>query len=519
MHQSSSTPGAAAKRQRPRAAAVFTAAFVAGAIAAVGVNRVLDVHIAQSRPQVECEPIFVALRSLPQGSPVTVWDVALRDWPKAMLPTTALRAHDSFEGMLLRHPLREGQPLLSVQLVQGDMHGPYPRPTATDPSAPLAPRPQAAVAPSAEADLWAPATPLTQAPAPPAEPLRREPQPAAAAEPIPFVAAEPAESPPPAATTAAAPLSAPATDVEVATDIAAATEPAASEDAASESPVATDVSDVTALATAAPVTAQVDVAVADDAGVTDEALEAAAASGGAVEVAEQPAAVVEAVGQAPTLVAAAPMAEVPTPVEPPVRPLQSVAIADPVSSRSATTQLAAPVPTSPATDIEAPLASMTAGQQGTAPTPADQPAATGGAASVLRLDEPAAAAATARPATMRYLVVPERIALQADASFTRQPPAVKALPPTTAGESGQRPTGPPQAQRRSGGKPSVSGSGKPSVSGKPSTFGRSAKPPAAAGGQQRQPGQQRQAATQPSRGFSGWFPGLGANQAAAPSGR
>ena len=105
-------------RHRPKTLTVFAAAFIAGAGVAVGVNRALDVHLAQSKPQVECEPIFVALRSLPQGSPVTVWDVALRDWPKAMVPSTALKSSDTFEGLLLRHPLREGQPLLSVQLIR-----------------------------------------------------------------------------------------------------------------------------------------------------------------------------------------------------------------------------------------------------------------------------------------------------------------------------------------------------------------------------------------------------------------
>ncbi len=110
------TPTPAPSRHRPRAATVFVAAFVAGAAAAVGVNRVLDVHLAQAKPQVECEPIFVALRPLPQGAPVTVWDVALRDWPKAMLPSTAMRVSDSFAGRMLKYPLREGQPLLGIQL-------------------------------------------------------------------------------------------------------------------------------------------------------------------------------------------------------------------------------------------------------------------------------------------------------------------------------------------------------------------------------------------------------------------
>ena len=107
--------------QRPKASTVFAAAFLAGAAAAVGVNRALDVHIAQNVPQVESESIFVALRSLPKGSPVTIYDVALRDWPVAMLPETALRSDATFDGAVLRHPLREGQPVLSLQIAENTL--------------------------------------------------------------------------------------------------------------------------------------------------------------------------------------------------------------------------------------------------------------------------------------------------------------------------------------------------------------------------------------------------------------
>lgn len=101
---------------RPRPLTILAAAFLAGGAAAVGLNYFLDAHLAQRKPVVESEPIFIAMRSLPAGAPVTVWDVALRNWPKAMLPTTAMRVEDSFEGMQLKMALREGQPLLSVQL-------------------------------------------------------------------------------------------------------------------------------------------------------------------------------------------------------------------------------------------------------------------------------------------------------------------------------------------------------------------------------------------------------------------
>lgn len=144
------------RTQRPKATTVFAAAFLAGAAAAVGLNRTLDVHLAQRQPRVESEPIFVALRSLPQGTPLTVWDVALREWPKAMLPAAALRPRDSFDGMVLKLPIREGQPILSVQLAKTTA----PRVDSQMVEAktpPAASTPSSGVASSEQSDLWAPA--------------------------------------------------------------------------------------------------------------------------------------------------------------------------------------------------------------------------------------------------------------------------------------------------------------------------------------------------------------------------
>lgn len=153
------------KGHRPRAATVFAAAFIAGAAAAFGVNRALDVHLAQSKPRVESEPIFVALRSLPQGSAVTVWDVALRDWPKAMMPAAAMRPQDSFEGAVLKHPIREGQPLLAFQLVKAAAESDVQMAGAV-PAALPAPQPVDAIP---QPDLWAPGE-QPAAPAAPAAP-------------------------------------------------------------------------------------------------------------------------------------------------------------------------------------------------------------------------------------------------------------------------------------------------------------------------------------------------------------
>ena len=215
------------RSHRPRAVTVFAAAFVAGAAAAVGVNRTLDVRMAQSKPRVESEAIFVALRSLPQGSPVTVWDVALRDWPKAMMPATALRASDTFSGHVLKHPLREGQPLLSVQLAPASQSvQPAAEPTVFPPPAAYT-QSGTPVVPTADNDLWSPAAPVTvQAPAP-MQPSASQSisQDVTSAE-VP-VAVQPAEAPAPAVSIAMAPTQSP-TPVQIPTqEIAVLQEPVA----------------------------------------------------------------------------------------------------------------------------------------------------------------------------------------------------------------------------------------------------------------------------------------------------
>ncbi len=146
------------RAHRPQPYTVFGAAIVAGAAAAFGLNSALDTHLAQARPQVESESILVALRALPAGAPVTVWDVGLRDWPKAMVPSSAMRVTDDLDDLVVRHPLREGQPILAVQLGRVDAAAvePLARPLAVAP-------PAAPTSREPERDLWG-ATPTASVP-------------------------------------------------------------------------------------------------------------------------------------------------------------------------------------------------------------------------------------------------------------------------------------------------------------------------------------------------------------------
>lgn len=413
MHTAPASRGDQPRRHRPSRLTVFTTAFVAGAAVAFGVNRVLDVHIAQTRPQVECEPIFVALHSLPQGAPITVWDVALKDWPRAMLPTSALRARDTFEGMVLRHPLREGQPLLSVQLMPAD----GPNRSADMPAEqtftiplPAAPATQAAAAP--EADLWAPAAPAA-------------PEVAALAGPR-----------------------ASRTDVDVAPPIASRPTPAAEPAETFIAPQPAPVAET------------------------------------AVAVSPAPSADVE-----PTESDAAPAAE-PTLAGPPDSVVDLEPELDAPELLSSNAPLYSPVPASPPADLDASLAGV-----GTLPA-ADVGSQADSGVSVLKpgsSESPAAQPQSPSQSAGRYLVVPERIALQADASFT--PPA--ATQPTT---TPPRPQAAPTATTTS--KPAKRPTNTPGAAGQRPGTKRPQQPQPA-------PGAGRQAAAT-SRPLGGMFPNLAA---------
>jgi hypothetical protein len=364
-------------RYRPSSVSVFAAAFVAGAVVAFGLNRMLDVHLAQSRPQVESVPIFVALRSLPQGAPVTVWDVALRDWPKAMLPTTALMAQDSFAGMILKHPLREGQPLLSVQLMRVE--------------------PQAAAEPPGADEVFAVPTPANR--------QVHQPSTDAGADlgtpvPTPAQVATPADVPPSTTQPAVAqPVTEPADSDQVMAQQGEAEQlPTVSISAApTEDAVPMEANDPAA-ATSPEVTAEPErVAV-----VTDEVTEA----------------VIEDRPTEPTLADIAP-----------------------------------PVPASPAIDIERPLKAMSSQRfANRSPAFTDTPYSGAAVAESVLTDTPSASPAPSLPSAsdsapqpMRYLVVPERIAIEADASFAPPPVAEPDLAPPSRGTA---PSTRPQPQKQ-----------------------------------------------------------------------
>ena len=191
---------------------------------------------------------------------MTVWDVALRDWPKAMMPASALRASDTFSGHVLKHPLREGQPLLSIQLAPtGQGAQPAAEPTTFPPPAAYT-NASTPVVPRAEGDLWSPAepvaaqaTPSTQQLAPTVVSPAISPvavQPVEATPTTTSIAIAPSIEPSLAAAPAAAPTQLPSQDTVSPQEPSAPTEPAPIEPtatvaAAEEPAMATDTTEAT----------------------------------------------------------------------------------------------------------------------------------------------------------------------------------------------------------------------------------------------------------------------------------
>jgi len=369
------------RSHRPRAITVFAAAFVAGAAAAVGVNRTLDVRMAQSKPRVESEAIFVALRSLPQGSPVTVWDVALRDWPKAMMPATALRASDTFSGHVLKHPLREGQPLLSIQLApSGQSVQPTAEPTVFPPPAAYT-QSATPVVPVSDGDLWSPAAPVTAQAAAPVQPsppltVSQDATPAAPQDsvlPQPTTTAEITTMPTPSTTditnkpdTADAPSTPEGTAAVEQTPAPAA-----------EAMVADPVTVPAPATTSVPVTDQASDPVAPAAQPTSEPV------------------------TAPEQTAAVPTVTPSSDIGPSSEAATVGDIPEPFTTLPSPPIAAAPIAIAPPTPPT--------------PTPAPRP----------------------RPTHSRFLVVPENIAVQADASFAARSPTAQQLPDVTPPSAAQ----------------------------------------------------------------------------------
>ena len=448
MTASANKKSASKTLHRPKASTVFAAAFLAGAAAAVAVNRAFDVHLAQSVPQVESEAIFVAIRSLPKGSPVNIYDVALKPWPTAMMPASAMRADATFKNMVLRHPVQEGQPILSLQLAYAEpepqqqfvsdrpaSHGtkllsrnsqsapnatPAFVPYSTTAPIPVAPasnkqashQPEAPVAEQhAQVEAAEPATAVTTQPSPATATLAED------------TAPQPAQDKPALVRTDSIPASVESVETMKPNQFAAAEAKPVIEPTIPATETATE-----SAAMPKQIATQEEIAERESISVKPVLPEETENTASTELAAETPPTRTAPVKTNQPTVAAEDVVDAPeeTRLQPTAEAIAEASPAPAISSQTPAVKAVEPI------DVTASVLARADSQLATSPTQpsANLPAPT------QRLGSPKTSPTTVEQQPMRYLVVPERIALQVDHSFTRHAPPPTTRQPTASKQNG-----------------------------------------------------------------------------------
>jgi pilus assembly protein CpaB len=100
---------------RPKSLILLALALGCGLVASIGISQVLD---GNNRPTaVETAPIYVALRNINVGDPMTESMVALEEWPKDKVPVGSLVKWEELEGRRPRTNIYQGEPILDGKLL------------------------------------------------------------------------------------------------------------------------------------------------------------------------------------------------------------------------------------------------------------------------------------------------------------------------------------------------------------------------------------------------------------------
>jgi pilus assembly protein CpaB len=100
---------------RPKSLILLALALGCGLVASIGISQVLD---SSNRPvAVETAPIYVALRNVNVGDPMTESMVALEEWPKGKVPVGSLTKWEDLEGRRPRTNIYQGEPILDGKLL------------------------------------------------------------------------------------------------------------------------------------------------------------------------------------------------------------------------------------------------------------------------------------------------------------------------------------------------------------------------------------------------------------------
>ncbi len=103
---------------RAKSMALLMLALGCGLVASIGITQVMAKrNIEPSGPTAETVPIFVALKDIPLGEPLSASIVKQEPWPKDRVPPGALSNIGDVEGRRIRQRLFAGEPILENKLL------------------------------------------------------------------------------------------------------------------------------------------------------------------------------------------------------------------------------------------------------------------------------------------------------------------------------------------------------------------------------------------------------------------
>lgn len=105
---------------RPKSIILLALALGCGLVASIGISQVMDRQNADSgAPQVETEPILVALSNINVNDPLTAELVKLEEWPTDKIPADALRSLEEAGDQRAATKIFEGEPIRAAKLGSG----------------------------------------------------------------------------------------------------------------------------------------------------------------------------------------------------------------------------------------------------------------------------------------------------------------------------------------------------------------------------------------------------------------
>jgi pilus assembly protein CpaB len=101
---------------RAKSMAMLMLALGCGLVASIGITQVMAKRNAEPAPTGETQPIFIAVKDIPQGEHLTAEVLKLENWPKDKVPLGAISKIEDLDACRTRTKLYAGEPILDKKL-------------------------------------------------------------------------------------------------------------------------------------------------------------------------------------------------------------------------------------------------------------------------------------------------------------------------------------------------------------------------------------------------------------------